>query len=193
MAYQYLILDSRGNAVAHGVSDYDPKEAKWRMVVDDGDLEEVAKHTNLRLVGNSDAVPALEARIVQREGNVIVLEPLRRLEQSLRRNLRIPVRFVSYLYPRSGSWKGRVPIISKDLSCGGLAFYCPRALEIGEAVQTVIPVTSQPLLLDMEILRCYSKPGEDYLYAGRFSSLLREAESMVREAVFSLQIKGNQA
>lgn len=193
MAYKYLILDSRGNAVAHGISDYDPKQAKWRMVVDDGDLEEVAKHTNLRLVGNSDAVPALEARIVQREGNVIVLEPLRRLEQSLRRNLRIPVRFISYLYPRSGSWKGRVPIISKDLSCGGLAFYCPRPLEIGEAVQTVIPVTSQPLLLDMEILRCYSKPGEDYLYAARFSYLLREAESMVREAVFSLQIKGNQA
>lgn len=97
MAYKYLILDSRGNAVAHGVSDYDPKGAKWRMVIDDGDLEEVAKHTNLRLVGNSDAVPALEAKIIQREGNVIVLEPLRRLEQSLRRNLRIPVRFVSYL------------------------------------------------------------------------------------------------
>lgn len=193
MAYKYLILDSRGNAVAHGTSDYDPKGAKWRMVVDDGDLEEVAKHTNLRLVGNSDAVPALEARIVQRDGNVIVLEPLRPLEQALRKNLRIPVRFVSYIYPKSGNWRGRVPIVSKDLSCGGLAFYCPRPLEVGEQVQVVIPVTAQPLLLDLEILRCKSKPGEDYVYAARFLSLLREAESMVREAVFSLQLQGNQA
>lgn len=192
MAYKYLILDSQKNAIAHGVSDYDPKGAKWRMVIDDGNVEEVVKHTNLCLVGNSDAVPALEARIVQWEGNVIVLEPLRRLEQSLRRNLRIPVRFVSYLYPRSGSWKGRVPIISKDLSCGGLAFYCPRPLEIGEVVQAVIPVTAQPLLLDMEILRSYTEPEQGYLYAARFSSLLREAESMVREAVFSIQIKENQ-
>lgn len=190
MAYKYLILDSKGNAVAHGLSEYNPKDAKWRMVIDDGDLEEVAKHTNLRLVGNSDAVPALEAKIVQRQGNIIVLEPLRSLEEALRNNLRIPVRFVSYIYPRSGSWKGRLPIVSKDLSCGGLAFFCPRQLEIGEQVQVVIPVTTQPLLLDLEILRCRSKPGEDLLYGARFVSLLREEECMVREAVFNLQLKG---
>lgn len=190
MAYKYLILDSKGNAVAHGLSEYNPKDAKWRMVIDDGDLEEVAKHTNLRLVGNSDAVPALEAKIVQRQGNIIVLEPLRSLEEALRNNLRIPVRFVSYIYPRSGSWKGRLPIVSKDLSCGGLAFFCPRQLEIGEQVQVVIPVTTQPLLLDLEILRCRSKPGEDLLYGARFVSLLREEECMVREAVVNLQLKG---
>lgn len=191
MAYKYLILDSQGVAVAHGTSEYNPRDTKWRMVIDDGDLEEVAKHTNLRLVGNSDAVPALEARIVQREGNVLVLEPLRDLEQALRKNLRIPVRFVSFIYPITGSWKGRVPIVSKDLSCGGLAFFCPRTLEVGERVQVVIPVTTQPLLLEVEILRCRSGPGEDLVYAARFLPLLREQESMVREAVFSLQIKGS--
>lgn len=191
MAYKYLILDSKGNAVAHGLSEYSPREAKWQMVIDDGDLEEVSKHTNLRLVGNSDAVPALEAKIIQRKGNIIVLEPIRSLEESLRNNLRIPVRFVSYIYPKSGTWKGRLPIVSKDLSCGGLAFFCPCQLEIGEQVQVVIPVTSQPLLLDMKILRCRSKPEEDLLYAAEFLSLLREEENMVREAVFSLQLKGN--
>lgn len=191
MSYKYLILDSQGVAVAHGTSEYNPKETKWRMVIDDGDLEEVAKHTNLRLVGNSDAVPALEARIVQREGNVVVLEPLRTLEQVLRKNLRIPVQFSSYIYPKTGSWKGREPIVSKDLSCGGLAFFCPRLLEVGEQIQVVIPVTSQPVLLDMQILHCYEGQGEGYLYSAKFLSLLREAESMVREAVFSIQLKKN--
>lgn len=193
MAYKYLILDSRGNAVAHGTSDYDPKGAKWRMVIDDGDLEEVAKHTNLRLVGNSDAVPALEARIVHRDGNIIELEPLRALGKSLRQNLRIPVRFDSYIYPKSGDWRGREPIVSADLSCGGLAFFCSRLLKVEEQVEVVIPVTAQPLLLDMDILRCNPGQGDGYVYAGQFVSPLREAESMVREAVFSLQLKGNQA
>lgn len=190
MAYQYLILDSKGNAVAHGRSEYNPRDAKWRMVVDDGDLEEIAKHTNLRLVGNSDAVPALEAKIIQRQGNTIVLEPLRHLEASLRDNLRIPVRFVSYIYPTSEAWRGRLPIVSKDLSCGGLAFYCPCSLEVGEQVQVVIPVTSQPLLLTLGILRRLSSLEEDPVYAARFLSLLHEEESMVREAVFSLQLQG---
>lgn len=191
MAYKYLILDSRGNAVAHGTSEYSPQGHQWKMVIDDGDLEEVAKHTFISLVGNSDAVPAMEGKIIRREGNVIVLEPIRPLEQSLRKNLRIPVRFVSYIYPRSGNWKGRVPIVSNDLSCGGLAFFCPRPLEVGERVQVVIPVTAQPLLLDMEVLRRSSGPEEECLYAAKFVSLLREEESMVREAVFSLQLKKN--
>lgn len=191
MAYKYLILDSRGNAVAHGTSEYSPQGHQWKMVIDDGDLEEVAKHTFISLVGNSDAVPAMEGKIIRREGNVIVLEPIRPLEQSLRKNLRIPVRFVSYIYPRSGRWKGRVPIVSNDLSCGGLAFFCPRPLEVGERVQVVIPVTAQPLLLDMEVLRRSSGPEEECLYAAKFVSLLREEESMVREAVFSLQLKKN--
>ena len=79
----------------------------------------------------------------------------------------------------------------QDLSCGGLAFFCPRPLEVGERVQVVVPVTAQPLLLDMEILRCSTGPGEECLYAAKFVSLLREEESMVREAVFSLQLRKN--
>ena len=58
-------------------------------------------------------------------------------------------------------------------------------------MQVVIPVTANPLLLDMEILRCRSGPGQDLLYAGKFLSMLREAESMVREAVFHLQRQKN--
>lgn len=187
MAYKYLIFDSRGNLVAHATSEYAPKGSEWRMVIDDEDVEEVAKHSFLCLVGDSDAVPATEGRILRWEGKAVVLEPVCPLEQKVRQNLRVPVRFISYLYSGSGSWKGRVPIVSCDLSSGGLGFFCPRPLQVGERVQVVIPVTSNPLLLDMEILRCRSGPGEDLLYAGKFLSMLREGESMVREAVFHLQ------
>lgn len=191
MADKYLILDSRGNAVAHGVSDYRPQGGEWRMVIDDGDVDEIAKHTFICLVGDSDAVPAMEGKIIRREGRVIVLEPVRPLEKKVRENLRIPVAFSSFIYPCSGAWKGRESIESRDLSCGGLAFWCPRALEIGEQVQTVIPITAQPLLLYMEILRRTREEDGRWLYAARFLELLREEESMVREAVFGLQLKRN--
>ncbi|WP_294551541.1 PilZ domain-containing protein [uncultured Pseudoflavonifractor sp.] len=191
MPYKYLILDSRGNAVAHGTTEYTPRGTEWRMNIDDGDVDEVTKHTFFSLVGDSDAVPALEGKLVRREGNVLVLEPVRPLEQSVRKNLRIPVRFVSYIYPRSGSWRGRVPIVSYDLSCGGIAFFCPRPLENGEVVQIVIPVTTQPLLVDMRILRRRTSKEGESLYAAEFISLLREEESMIREAVFSLQLQKN--
>lgn len=191
MSYRYLIVDSRGHAVAHGTSRQPPKGPEWELTIDSGDVEEVVKRGLLSLVGDSESAPALEGRLIRRKGNVVVLEPVRPLEKAMRKNLRIPVRFVSYLYPITGSWRGRVPIVSHDLSCGGLAFFCPRPLEIGEQVQVVIPVTTQPLLLNMEILRRCSGPEEDPMYAAKFLSLLREEENMVREAVFSLQLRKN--
>ena len=189
MAYQYLILDSRGNAVAHGISQQPPSGKLWCLLIDDGDIDRVMSHTHVSLVGSAESVPGLEGRIVRRDGNRVYLEPVRRLGEDVRKNLRIPVRFVSYLYPVSGRWKGRVPIVSKDLSCGGLAFYAPRSLEVGEMVQVVVPVTSQPLVLPMRILRSEWASDGEYVYAGCFVGMVREEESMVREAVFSIQLK----
>ena len=189
MAYQYLILDSRGNAVAHGISQQPPSGKLWCLLIDDGDIEHVMSHTNVSLVGSAESLPGLGGRIVRREGNRVYLEPVRRLGEDVRKNLRIPVRFTSYLYPVSGQWKGRVPIVSRDLSCGGLAFYCPRRLEVGETVQVVVPVTSRPLVLSMRILRGGQTCDGESFYAGCFTDMVREEESMVREAVFSIQLK----
>lgn len=191
MTYKYLILDSRGNAVAHGISQQDPAGKTWCLQVEDGDIDRVMSHTYVSLVGSAENVPGLEGRIIRREGNRVYLEPVRPLGEDVRKNLRIPVRFVSYVYPVSGNWKGRVPIVSKDLSCGGLAFYCPRSLEVGERVQVVIPVTAQPLVLPLRILRAQLCTDGENTYAGCFVGMVREEESMVREAVFGLQLQNN--
>lgn len=191
MAGKYLILDSYGNAVARGISEHDPVGNIWKLHIEDGDIRQVMSHTCISLVGDSEAVPALEGRILRWEGDTVFLEPIRPLGEAVRKNLRIPVRFVSYLYPVSGHWRGRVPIVSRDLSCGGVAFFCPRSLEIDETAQVVIPVTAQPLVLTLRILRIQSTREGETFYAARFIDLLREEESMVREAVFNLQLKNS--
>ena len=56
-------------------------------------------------------------------------------------------------------------------------------------VQVVVPVTSQPLVLPMRILRSERASDGEYVYAGCFVGMVREEESMVREAVFSIQLK----
>lgn len=191
MAGKYLILDSCGNAVARGTSEHDPVGNVWKLHIEDGDVQQVMSHACISLVGDSEAVPALEGRILRWEGDTVFLEPIRPLGEAVRKNLRIPVRFVSYLYPVSGHWRGRVPIVSRDLSCGGVAFFCPRSLEIDETAQVVIPVTAQPLVLTLRILRIQSTREGETFYAARFIDLLREEESMVREAVFNLQLKNS--
>lgn len=190
MRYKYLIVDSRGDPVAHGQSDDGPESTVWQIHVDSGDVKRILSHEYVSLVSSSEKNPAAEGRIVRREENVISVEVVRRLDEEVRRNLRMPVRFDSYIYPISGEWKGRVPVISNDLSCGGISFFCARRLQVGDRVQIVIPITSQPLLLETKILRQRPSGEPIPLYAGSFVDMIHEEERMVREAVFGLQLDG---
>ena len=189
MLYKYLLIDSRGAPVAHAISEDGPEKAVWQLQIDDGDLKRVLEHEFVSLVSTSEKVPAMEGRIVRRRDNVIAVESVRTLGEEVRKNLRMPGRFESFLYPVTGRWKGRAPILSNDLSCGGLSFFCARPLEVRERVQVVIPVTAQPLLLEMAILRQRPSGEQIPLYAGAFEDLLHEEETMVREAVFGLQLQ----
>lgn len=187
-AFKYLLLNSQGYAVGRASTDSAPQGDRWHMHIDDGDLQTLKSQSFLSLVGNSEKVPSMEARVIACEGRDLILEPVRPLDGSVRKNLRIPTGFSSFAYPVTGRWKGRAVITADNLSSGGMAFYCDRELEDGELVQVVIPITAQPLLLNMEILRSTNQQA-GRLYAARFVDLLREEESMLRESVFNLQLR----
>ena len=80
-------------------------------------------------------------------------------------------------------------VLSNDLSCGGVAFFCARKLKVDEVAEIVIPVTAEPLVLRVKILRERPSPEPIPLYAAEFVDMLREEENMVCEAVFSLQFR----
>ena len=190
MRHQYLMIDSRGHTVAHGTSDDGLEKGGWEIQVDSGDIKRVLSHEYVSLVSSSEKVPAMEGRIIRRDGNIISVESVRRLGEDVRRNLRMPVRFESYLYPVSGEWKGRLPILGNDLSCGGISFFCARTLAEGEIVQIAVPITAQPLLLNIKVLRQRPSGEPIPLFAAAFEELVHEEEKMIREAVFSLQLSG---
>ena len=93
---------------------------------------------------------------------------------------------------RSGRWKGRRNIVSNDLSCGGVAFFTDHSLQVGEQLELVIPVTSQPLVVRCQVLRM--RPTEDaavpIMYAAKFVELCNDEETLLRESVFNLQLRG---
>ena len=189
MSYKYMLLDSRGAPVAQGVSEDGPEKNVWQLRIAHGDIKRVLGHEYISLVGTSEQFPAMEGRIVQCRDDLISVESVRMLGEEVRRNLRMPVRFESFLYPVSGRWRGRMPVLSNDLSCGGAAFFCARKLEVDEVAEIVIPVTAEPLVLRVKILRERPSPEPIPLYAAEFVDMLREEENMVCEAVFSLQFR----
>lgn len=186
--HKYLIMDSRGTPLAQGVLEGRTNKKIWPIFIqNDAGMKRVLSHDYVRLVNSADGM-MVEGKVLSRDGDEVYIEPQVTVGEVPRQNLRMPVRFESYIYPVSGSWKGRTPILSNDLSCGGVAFFCPRALKIGEVVEIVIPITEQPLILEMQIVRERPSPEHIPMYAAEFVDLLHEQESMVREAVFNLQL-----
>lgn len=189
MVYKYLVLDSKGTPVVHCTSLDSLTAPIWRLEMSEQDVERIMTHKNICLVGTEENCPAAEGRIMRSKGEMVWVESVRALNEELRENLRMPVRFETFIYPVTGSWKGRRVVFSYDLSCGGVSFFCAQPLENGEIAELVIPVTSQPLVLRVKILRRIPSSEPVPLYAARFVDLVREEESMVREAVFNIQLR----
>lgn len=186
---RYLLADSRHTPLARAVLESPPEAANWQVRILDDRIGDVMEHELVRMAGISGDAPALIGRIIRRRGERIVVEPVRALEEDIRHNLRMPVDFDTFLYPLTGTWKGRRSAKAHDLSCGGIAFYCAQVLEDGERAEVVIPITAEPLVLCCEVIRCRLSTQRESLYACKFVDLCNDEERMVREAAFSVQLR----
>ena len=191
----YLLLDSRGTALAQA-RPQGPATAGgslWQLEVLDGKIDLVLKHKKFKLMAITDSSPSYEGTLVRSRNDIIQLEVRKSATNGsdMRKNLRMPVSVDSFIYPLTGGWPGRRRVRTNDLSCGGVAFFTDHGLRAGERFEIVIPVTSEPLVVAGEILRIRpSGSGGALMYAARFVELCNDEETLLREAVFNLQLSG---
>ena len=191
----YLLLDSGGIPLAQA-RPQGPASISgnlWQLVVLDDKVDLVTEHKQFRLMSITDSSPSFEGTLVRCRNDMIQLE-VRQTAASgndMRKNLRVPVRVNSFIYPVDGNWAGRRDVETNDLSCGGVAFFYRGELAIGETFEIVIPVTSEPLVVQGEILRSRAgDPDGPVMYAAKFVDLCNDEETLLREAVFNLQLSG---
>ncbi len=191
---RYLLSDSQNEPLAHARLVTPPEQKPWRLRLEETDLPEVLEHEIINLISMDGDRPNMIGIILSTDhADMIEVNPLNEAGESPRQNLRVPVRFESFVYPVSGSWTGRLPIVCHDLSCGGIAFFCNFPLNLSEIVEAVVPITSQPLILRSQILRLRPSNSNIPLYAAKFVDLIHDEEVLLREAVFSQQITNRDA
>ena len=183
----YLLLDSRNMLLAKGVLLNAVSDPTWQIRILDDRLSAVMKREDVRLFGVGEGTPVLLGRILRNRDDVVILQRLQRLGSEVRTNFRTTVDFKSFIYPLTGSWKGRREIEGNDMSCGGIAFYCSEELQEGEELEVVIPLTREPMVVRCQVLRRRPSDRTDVLYATRFVDICYDEEMLLREAVFSAQ------
>lgn len=192
--YECIISDSHNQPLASAILENKPDEKTWRLRILGDNISGVVDHEFIQIVSMNDRVPNVNAEILHyTEPDIITVSPSSELDISIRRELRIPIRFDSFLYSTSSRWKGRAPIVSLDMSCGGIAFYCNQPLRIGEIAELVIPITSQPLLARIQVLRFRPTQFPIPLIAAKFDGITHDEEILIREAVFSQQLHNHSA
>ncbi len=186
-----VLLDSATSSVlARGTMDGPPEGLNVQVNIIEGNAQAVINAEHVQIVPADEAQPPRLGHVIHRQGNLLVLEPLRVLTgEKVRENLRMPVDFSTFVYPTDGR-KGRFRAQANDLSCGGFSFYCDDVFQVGDTVEIVIPITRvAPLLLRCQVLRKNLETDGSFFYAVKHLNLLSEQESMIREAVFSVQLK----
>lgn len=187
----YLLLDNKDTVLARGYLESPLDSINMQVRLPEGSAVSLAGHEEICMIAISEKAPNLLGRILLRRGNILFMEKVKSLGIEARQNLRAPVEFESYIYPLTGSWKGRRQIRSKDLSCGGIAFFSDELLEDGEELELVIPVTAQPLVLKCKVLRQRADGRGNPLYAAKFVDLCDDEDRMLRGAVFNIQIENH--
>ncbi len=187
----YLILDSANTPLAHGKMETPPGSKPMRMLVLEAKVDNVMEHGEVNLVGMGSSDLPMRCRVLRQRGDRVLLEKLGTLDGELRRNLRVPVQFDTFLYPLDGAWRGRRTARSLDLSCGGIAFLAEDGLELHDRAEIVVVPTENPVLLRCEVLRKQEREGGPFFYATKFVDMCEDEEVAVREAVFSLQLQSS--
>lgn len=187
----YLILDSANTPLAHGKMETPPGSKPMRMLVLEAKVDNVMEHGEVNLVGMGSSDLPMRCRVLRQRGDKVLLEKLGTLDGELRRNLRVPVQFDTFLYPLDGAWTGRRTARSLDLSCGGIAFLAEDGLELHDRAEIVVVPTENPVLLRCEVLRKQEREGGPFFYATKFVDMCEDEEVAVREAVFSLQLQSS--
>ena len=113
-----------------------------------------------------------------------------RIDERLRRHLRIPMSFQTYLYPVSGVLF-RVPVGSRHISCGGIPISSMGALLTGQVFEIALPCTEPRLLVRLKVLR--PLPSASNLYSCQFVDLLPAEEAMIQECIFEYDLHHHSA
>lgn len=186
----YLLLNSSSIPIAKGHLENAPNEKNMQMRVVEGSVDELVEAQYIQVVSMDNNVAARLGSVILRRGNLIILEPLRPLSNEVRRNLRMPVNFTTRIFPLIDGVKRSIPVRGNDLSCGGISFFTDLDFEPGDQMEVIIPITRfNPMVLTCQILRKRDEAQDVNLYSAKFIEVLNEQEMLVREAIFSLQLK----
>ncbi len=135
-----------------------------------------------------------QGKITEIKGNLLSLSEVVNISAKMRNEIKIKIRIDTKLIQLFPEEEEKIPIsipiTTNDISCGGIGFVSKADLDKENKYEVVIHVTSDAIVVDLDIVRKEFQPEQNqYVYGSKFSDLNIVEERMLREAIFRLQMR----
>lgn len=203
---KYLVLDPNNKPLAHCrlAQEWDTGRRLFTLL--EPCATNLTQYDLLHIISlNAEVFTAWAGRVEEQRKEQFTFQPTAVADENLRRNLRVDLRFTTYLYSLQPTLQhslqpirpramppARIPVLTYDISCGGIALFAARRLAVGDIYSIVIPLIRTPLMLPIRILRTKQVTIHEMihtLYACEFYDLLPQEEALLRETIFDYQLK----
>ena len=93
----YMILDSQNNPIAPGQMVSPPGDEMLQVLVLENKIDDVARHEIIHLIAMGSDDASLQCQVLRERGDKVILKRIAALDPEVRRNLRVPVKFDSFV------------------------------------------------------------------------------------------------
>lgn len=135
-----------------------------------------------------------QGQIIDVKGNMVSLGDVVNISAQMRTEIKIKTHVETDLIKTFPEDKQKIPItipiVTNDISCGGMGFVSKADLSKEGTYEVVIPITSPPTVIDLAIMRKEFQPEKNqYTYGSKFLDLDIVEERMLRKAIFKIQMR----
>ena len=190
---KYAILSENNDMVLCEAVLMDRRGAKMTMkIVDDINILKGLKAVKFHAMESYAEI--YQGQIVEINNNIVSFGDVVNISAQMRREIKLKIRVETNLIKTFPMDKEKIPraipIATNDISCGGMGFVSKADLNKEDSYEVVIPITSNPISIDVEIMRKEFLPDKNmYVYGSKFLDLNIVGERLLREAIFKTQLR----
>lgn len=135
-----------------------------------------------------------QGQIQDIKGNIVSLGDVFNISAQMRKEIKVKIHMETDLIKTFPEEEQKIPftipIVVNDISCGGMGFVSKSDLTKEGTYEVVIPITTDPIILDVGIVRKEFQPDKNlYVYGSKFIDFNIVCERLLREAIFRLQMR----
>ena len=135
-----------------------------------------------------------QGEIAEIKGDNVLFNEVVNISAQMRTEIKIKIRvdtnLIKLFPPEEQKVPVAVPIVTNDISCGGIGFVSKADFDKEGTYEVVIPITSPPTVIDLAIMRKEFQPEQNqYVYGSKFLDLDIVEERMLRKAIFKVQMR----